>query len=40
MAGWSEFKLGKKDDAKRYFQETLLIYPNNASALEGMSYVK
>jgi len=40
MVGWSEFKLGKKDEAKKYFQEALLIQPNNASAAEGMKYCK
>jgi tetratricopeptide (TPR) repeat protein len=40
MAGWAELKLGKKDEAKRYFEVTLLIQPNNSSALEGLKYVK
>jgi Tfp pilus assembly protein PilF len=40
MVGWCNYQLGKTADAKTYFLKTLLIIPDNASALEGLSMIK
>jgi len=38
--GWTNFKLGKTREAKILFNKVLLIQPNDASALEGLSLIK
>ncbi|WP_159947934.1 tetratricopeptide repeat protein [Polaribacter septentrionalilitoris] len=40
MYAWTNLKLGNKKEAKELFQKVLLNKPNDASALEGMSFIK
>jgi len=40
MVAWSQLKSGKLREAKIMFQKTLLIKPNDSSALEGLSLIK
>jgi tetratricopeptide (TPR) repeat protein len=40
MMGWVNVKLGKKAEAKEFFNKTLLISPHDKSALEGLSLLK
>ncbi|MCK9290791.1 MAG: tetratricopeptide repeat protein [Bacteroidales bacterium] len=40
MVGWSLYKIGKLREAKVMFQKTLLIKPNDSSALEGLSLIR
>jgi len=37
MLGWANFQLGKSKDAELAFRRVLLISPDNASALEGLT---
>jgi tetratricopeptide (TPR) repeat protein len=40
MTGWNKLFLGKFDEAKILFKRVLLIYPGDASAIEGLGYMK
>lgn len=40
MAAWTNFKLGKNEEAERYFNTVILFSPKDASANEGLSYIK
>lgn len=40
MYAWTNYKLGKTREAKILFYKVLMISPNDASALEGLSYIK
>ncbi len=40
ILGWTNLKLGKLREAKIMFQKTLLIKPNDSSALEGLSLIR
>jgi tetratricopeptide (TPR) repeat protein len=40
MLAWTYFRLGKTNDAKLLFNKVLLMSPNDASALEGLSNIK
>ena len=40
MLGWTHLRMGKLKEAKVLFQQVLLLRPNNASALEGLSLIK
>lgn len=40
MYAWTNFKLGKLREAKVLFNKVLLNKPTDASALEGLSYIK
>lgn len=40
MLAWSNFKLGKTREAKILFQKVLWASPSDASALEGLGYIK
>jgi len=40
MTGWSLLKTGKLREAKIMFQKTLLIKPNDSSALEGLAMIR
>lgn len=40
MLAWTNFKLGKYREAKVLFNKTLLMRPDDASALEGLSLIK
>jgi tetratricopeptide (TPR) repeat protein len=40
MFAWTNFKLGKTREAKILFEKVLLNTPNDASAKEGLSYIK
>ena len=40
MYAWTNLKLGNKKEAKDLFQKVLLNKPNDASALEGLSFLK
>lgn len=40
MSGWNNYFLGKLSDAKILFNRVLLLYKNDASALEGLSLIK
>lgn len=40
MLAWTNFQLGKFREAKVLFNKTLLINPDDKSALEGLSYIK
>lgn len=40
MTGWSLLKTGKLREAKIMFQKTLLIKPNDSSALEGLGLIR
>lgn len=40
IAAWTQFKLGKLREAKIMFQKTLLIKPNDSSALQGLALIK
>jgi len=40
MAGWSNLMAGKKAEAKGYFEKALLIKPDDASCLDGISKCK
>lgn len=39
MKGWTYLMQGKKPDAKKWFNKTLLIKPNDTSATEGLTKV-
>jgi tetratricopeptide (TPR) repeat protein len=40
MFGWTNFRMGKLNEAKVLFNKALLVKPNDASALEGLSLIK
>lgn len=40
MLAWAYFRLGKNNEAKLLFNKVLLMSPNDASALEGLSSIK
>lgn len=40
MYAWTNLKLGNKKEAKDLFQKVLLNKPNDASALEGLTFLK
>lgn len=40
MSGWTNFYLGNKNEASILFNKTLLLSPNDKSALEGLSLIK
>lgn len=40
MSAWTNYFLGKKTEAKILFNKTLLISPNDESALEGIALIK
>lgn len=40
MMGWTNLQLGKKAEANYFFNKTLLIAPNDKSALEGLQLLK
>ncbi len=40
MLAWTYLRLGKQREAKILFEKVLLISPNDASAKEGLSYIK
>lgn len=40
MYAWTNYQLGKMKEAKALFKKVLLLYPNNTSALEGLSLIK
>jgi tetratricopeptide (TPR) repeat protein len=40
MFAWTNFKLGKMKEAKVLFNKVLMYSPNDASALEGLGYIK
>lgn len=40
MMGWVNLQLGKKAEAKDFFNRTLLISPKDKSALEGLAQLK
>jgi tetratricopeptide (TPR) repeat protein len=40
MFGWANFQLGRGSDAEALFNKTLLLSPNDASALEGLGLLK
>lgn len=40
MMGWTNLQLGKKAEAKNFFSRTLLIAPNDKSALDGLAQLK
>ena len=40
MLAWTNLKLGKNIDAEYYFNVVLLYSPKDASANEGISYIK
>ncbi len=40
MLAWTNYKYGKAKEAKILFKKILLLYPDNASALEGLSLIK
>lgn len=40
MSAWTQFKLGKLNEAKVLFNKALLLKPTDASAKEGLSYIK
>ncbi len=40
MYAWTKFQLGDKQMAKQLFQKCLMISPDDASALEGLKYIK
>jgi tetratricopeptide (TPR) repeat protein len=40
MMAWTNFKLGKMSEAKILFTKVLMLSPNDASALEGLGYIK
>jgi tetratricopeptide (TPR) repeat protein len=40
MLGWSYLQMGKMREAKVMFTKSLLIRPDDASALEGLSLIK
>jgi tetratricopeptide (TPR) repeat protein len=40
MLAWTYFRLGKNNEAKILFNKVLLMSPNDASALEGLSVIK
>ncbi|TAE77193.1 MAG: hypothetical protein EAY81_12435 [Bacteroidetes bacterium] len=40
MMGWVNLQLGKKAEAKDFFNRTLLISPNDKSALDGLARLK
>lgn len=40
MLAWTNFQLGKSREAKILFNKVLLYNPTDASALEGLSYIK
>lgn len=40
MLAWTHLRMGKLKEAKVLFQQVLLLRPNNASALEGLSLIK
>lgn len=40
MLGWTNLKLGRSREAEVLFNKTLLISPDDASALEGLGALK
>ena len=40
MMGWTNYCLGKKDEAKLYFNKVLLYNPGDSSATEGLNLMK
>jgi tetratricopeptide (TPR) repeat protein len=40
MLAWTNFRLAKNKEAKQLFQKLLLISPNDASAMEGLTLIK
>jgi len=40
MMGWTNYQLGKTKEAKVLFERTLMIKPDDSSALEGLSLIK
>jgi len=40
MAGWSNLKLGNVSEAKNYFNKSLMIKPDDPSALEGLGLLR
>jgi len=40
MYAWTNLKLGKNREAKILFNKVLMYMPNDASALEGLGYIK
>lgn len=40
MLGWTDYFLGQTKEARILFSKVLLYAPNDASALEGLSYIK
>jgi tetratricopeptide (TPR) repeat protein len=40
MLAWTYYRIGKNNDAKVLFNKVLLMSPNDASAIEGLSAVK
>lgn len=40
MLAWTHFRVGNLKEARVLFQQVLLLRPNNASALEGLSLIK
>ncbi len=40
MSAWTNFYLGNSNDAKIMFKKILLVYPNDATALEGLGLIK
>jgi Tfp pilus assembly protein PilF len=40
MLGWSFLQIGKMREAKVLFTKTLLIRPDDVSALEGLALIK
>ncbi len=40
MSGWTNYFLGKTNEAKILFKRITLVYPGDASALEGLSLIK
>ena len=40
MFAWTNFQLGKASEAKVLFNKVLMMSPKDASALEGLSYLK
>jgi tetratricopeptide (TPR) repeat protein len=40
MLAWTNYRLGKTREAKVLFNKSLLYYPDDASALEGLNLIK
>lgn len=40
MFAWTHFQLGDKKMAKKLFEKCLMLSPDDASALEGLKYIK